>query len=200
MGKGRNHKGGRKMFTNFEEMEANREKEEKAKAWRERRGEVEESSEEEEEKQSSTESSAESSENSEDESDTKPKAGVHTLIEVNNPNRVVKKANKRVDLNVDSTKVELSRREREELNKQRAKEHYAKLTAEGKTEQARADLARLAIIRQQREEAMRKKEEEKRLREEKKAVAAAGKFAAVKSVSAAVTEGSSGSKVKTKRK
>lgn len=33
--------------------------------------------------------------------------------------------------------------------------------SEGKTEEARADLARLAIIRQQREEAAKKREEEK---------------------------------------
>lgn len=37
-----------------------------------------------------------------------------------------------------------------------------KLQAEGKTDQARSDLARLAIIRKQREEAARKREEEKK--------------------------------------
>ena len=37
-----------------------------------------------------------------------------------------------------------------------------KLHAEGKTEEARADLARLAIIRKQREEAAKKREEEKK--------------------------------------
>lgn len=42
-------------------------------------------------------------------------------------------------------KPELSRREREELEKQRAKAHYQKLHAEGKTEQARADLARFVL-------------------------------------------------------
>lgn len=59
-------------------------------------------------------------------------------------------------------KPTLSRREREELEKQRAREHYQKLHAQGKTEEARADLARLAIIRQQREEAARKREEERK--------------------------------------
>ncbi len=39
-------------------------------------------------------------------------------------------------------KPQLSRREREELERQRAKAHYQKLHAEGKTEEARADLAR----------------------------------------------------------
>lgn len=51
---------------------------------------------------------------------------------------------------------------REELEKQKAALHYQKLHAEGKTEEARADLARLAIIRQQREEAARKREQEKK--------------------------------------
>lgn len=37
-----------------------------------------------------------------------------------------------------------------------------KLQEEGKTDEARADLARLAVIRRQREEAARKKEEQKK--------------------------------------
>lgn len=57
-------------------------------------------------------------------------------------------------------KPQLSRREREEIEKQRAQAHYQKLHAEGKTEQARADLARLAIIKQQREEAKKRREAE----------------------------------------
>lgn len=51
---------------------------------------------------------------------------------------------------------------REELERQRATAHYQKLHAEGKTEQARADLARLAIIKQQRAEAAKRREEEKK--------------------------------------
>ena len=47
------------------------------------------------------------------------------------------------------------------MEKQRAKAHYQKLHAAGKTEEAQADLARLAIIRKQREEAAKKREEEK---------------------------------------
>lgn len=54
----------------------------------------------------------------------------------------------------------MSRREREEIEKQRAQAHYQKLHAEGKTEQARADLARLAIIRQQRDDAKKRREAE----------------------------------------
>lgn len=51
---------------------------------------------------------------------------------------------------------------REEIEKQKAKERYMKMHLAGKTEQAKADLARLAIIRKQREEAARKKEEERK--------------------------------------
>jgi Casein kinase substrate phosphoprotein PP28 len=41
----------------------------------------------------------------------------------------------------------LSRREREEIEKERARANYQRLHAQGKTDEARADLARLAIIR-----------------------------------------------------
>ena len=51
---------------------------------------------------------------------------------------------------------------REELQKQQAKERYDKLHMEGKTDEARADLARLALIRKQREEAAKKRDEEKK--------------------------------------
>lgn len=61
-----------------------------------------------------------------------------------------------------SSKPDLSRREREELEKQRAQANYQKLHAEGKTDQARADLARLAIIKQHRAEAAARREAEKK--------------------------------------
>jgi hypothetical protein len=51
---------------------------------------------------------------------------------------------------------------REELDRQRAQANYQRLHAEGKTEEARADLARLAIIKQQRAEAAKRREEEKK--------------------------------------
>lgn len=51
---------------------------------------------------------------------------------------------------------------REEIEKQKAKERYMKMHLAGKTDQAKADLARLAIIRKQREEASRKKDEERK--------------------------------------
>jgi hypothetical protein len=67
---------------------------------------------------------------------------------------------------------QLSRREREALEAQAKKDRYDKLHSEGKTEQARADLERLALVRERREgEAARKKaeaEERAELEKEKK--------------------------------
>ena len=51
----------------------------------------------------------------------------------------------------------LSRREREAAEAAAAKERYWKLQEAGKTDQARADMARLAIIRQEREEKARQR-------------------------------------------
>lgn len=47
---------------------------------------------------------------------------------------------------------------REEIEKQKSKDLLRKLQSEGKTEKGRADLARLAIIKKQREEAAKKRE------------------------------------------
>lgn len=69
----------------------------------------------------------------------------------------------KIDLNAAGpSKAELSRREREEIEKQRSQANYQKLHAEGKTDQARADLARLAIIKQHRAEAAARREAEKK--------------------------------------
>ena len=48
------------------------------------------------------------------------------------------------------------------MEKQQAKERYEKLHLAGKTDEARADLARLALVRKQREEAAKKREEERK--------------------------------------
>ncbi|KAI9814947.1 MAG: hypothetical protein M1832_005586 [Thelocarpon impressellum] len=61
---------------------------------------------------------------------------------------------------------QLSRREREALQAQQAKERYQKLHAEGKTDEARADLARLAIIKEKREAEAARKKAEKEERDE----------------------------------
>jgi hypothetical protein len=59
-----------------------------------------------------------------------------------------------------NAEVTLSRREREAVEAQRAKDRYWKLHKEGKTDQARKDLERLAIVRKQREDAAKKRAEE----------------------------------------
>uniref|UniRef100_A0A1B6G8P2 Casein kinase substrate phosphoprotein PP28 domain-containing protein n=1 Tax=Cuerna arida TaxID=1464854 RepID=A0A1B6G8P2_9HEMI len=168
-GKYTNHKGRNRRFTNPEELEEQRKREEKEKRWRAERG--EESSEEEEEaagdKKKQSESEASSESESESDEDVKAK-GVEKLIQVENPNRVQKKVKKLSTLNEvvnQNVKTELSRKEREELEKQRATAHYQKLHAEGKTEEARADLARLAIIKQQRADAAKRREDEKKAKE-----------------------------------
>merc|ERR1711981_1343119 len=112
------------------------------------------------------------SESSEDESDDpdRKKKGVEGLTEIENPNLRPQRQKKVTELErpgtSDGAKSQLSRREREEIEKQKAKAHYQKMHAAGKTEEARADLARLAIIRKQREEAAKKREEEQKAKEE----------------------------------
>jgi len=74
-----------------------------------------------------------------------------------NPNRVASKNLKASDLS--ATKAP-SRREREEKDKKDAKERYQKMHAAGKTDEAKADLGRLAKIRKEREEAQAKRKAE----------------------------------------
>ncbi|KAH9797173.1 PP28 domain-containing protein [Citrus sinensis] len=104
------------------------------------------------------ESGEESGEELEEKSERRK--GTQGLIEINNPNLVKAKNLKAKDVDFGKT-TELSRREREELEKQRAHERYMQLQEQGKTEKARLDLERLALIRQQRAEAAKKREEEK---------------------------------------
>merc|ERR1712168_856955 len=158
--------------------------EEKKKAWRRQQGLDSESSEEEEEEAPATATKTKSKkehgapgelppsssgEDSEEESSSeeepdKPK-GVSHLIAIENPNRVknVTKQVADVNLNADGKadgkvdKTQLSRREREEIEKQEAHARYMKKHLAGETQEAQADLARLAVIRKQREEAAAKK-------------------------------------------
>ncbi|KAH8367966.1 hypothetical protein KR084_004981 [Drosophila pseudotakahashii] len=123
---------------------------------------------------SESESGEDSDEDSEGEA-RDAKKGVASLIEIENPNRVTKKATQKLSaIKLDDgppgaeakggahPKPELSRREREQIEKQKARQRYEKLHAAGKTTEAKADLARLALIRQQREEAAAKREAEKK--------------------------------------
>lgn len=142
MGRGRGrprYKGHSRHFTSRDELEQERKKdEEKARKRREEGREDDSTSSEEEEEESSSE---------EEEDGEKKAKGVEGLIEISNPNHARK-------VEVKATKVEgqsaqLTRRQREEL----ARQKYQKLQMECKTDQAQKDLARLAIIRKQREEA-----------------------------------------------
>lgn len=110
-----------------------------------------------------------SDEESEEEVERKSANPAADIIEISNPNRTNgKNTMKLQDLDLNSEQPELSRREKEALQKEQAKAHYMKMQMEGKTDQARADLARLAIIRKQREEAKLKKEELAKVAEMKK--------------------------------
>ncbi|EDV38583.1 uncharacterized protein Dana_GF19530 [Drosophila ananassae] len=90
------------------------------------------------------------------------KKGVAALIEIENPNRLSKSITQKQGNGGTDPKPELSRREREEVEKQKARRRYEKLHAQGKTTEAKADLARLALIRQEREAAAAKREAEKK--------------------------------------
>lgn len=60
---------------------------------------------------------------------------------------------------------QLSRREREALEAQQARERYMKLHMEGKTDEARADMERLKLVRERREAERARREAEKEERE-----------------------------------
>lgn len=147
----KSHKGRMRQFTSPEELEAQRKKDQER--YRKQESSEEESSE-----------------------DDKP------IIEVNNPNRVQNKTKKlsQLDEIPDTAPTELSRRQKEELARQEAQRRYEKLHREGKTEEARSDLARLAIVRKQREEAARKREEEKKAKEASQAKLKAQSLNAIK--------------------
>ena len=99
-------------------------------------------------------SSSSSSEDTSDDEDMhhKPKG---PQIETFNPNR-----SRPMEAPADTTTVNLNRKEREALEAQRTREAYLRMTAEGKTEQARRDLERLEQVRRERQEAARRREQE----------------------------------------
>ncbi|XP_020621268.1 28 kDa heat- and acid-stable phosphoprotein-like isoform X1 [Orbicella faveolata] len=160
------HKGRRRHFTDAEELRMEMEREKREQEWREKK-EGEDSDEEGKKGAAAADKPAsDSDEDSEsDEEEVKPK-GVSGLIEIENPNRVAQKMKKASDVQLnDDTSSQLSRREREEIARQRNAARQRKLQEEGKTDQARADLARLAVIRKQREDAAKKREEQKKAKE-----------------------------------
>lgn len=180
-GRSRGHKGGRKQFSNPDQIKEDLAKAEEKRRWREAHPDSSsEESEDEEPARGAAGGKAEkgdsdvsfegssSEESSSEEDDNAKKKGVQGMIEVENPNRVKQKMKKASALDDPkaSSKPQLSRREREEIEKAKAKANYQKMHAAGKTEEARADLARLAIIRKQREEAAAKKAAEAKAKED----------------------------------
>ncbi|KAG5673354.1 hypothetical protein PVAND_003412 [Polypedilum vanderplanki] len=176
-GKYVNHKGRNRHFTSPEELEQER-KAEEMKKWRKKKANEDES---EEEESGSEQGESGSEEDESDSDDDQKRKGVQDLIEIENPNRAPKKQNQKLKTldaegsaagsstsSKQQAPAELSRREREELERQQKQANYQKLHAQGKTEQARADLARLAIIRQQREEAAKLREQKRKETEEAK--------------------------------
>jgi len=113
------------------------------------------------------EESEEEVEEGEEEEEPGKRKGTQGLIDIENPNLVKSKNLKAKNADTEKT-TELSRREREEIEKQKAHERYMRLQEQGKTEQARKDLERLALIRQQRAEAAKKRDEEKNAKDQKK--------------------------------
>ncbi|XP_053194350.1 pdgfa associated protein 1b isoform X2 [Scomber japonicus] len=152
-GKKGGHKGRMRTYTSPEEIDA------QMKAEKERKKDEDEGAAQTDAAEEKL--TASGSEDSDDEGSQRRRAGVEGLIEIENPNRVAQKSKKVTHIELDEPK-QLSRREREEIEKQKAKERYMKMHLAGKTDQAKADLARLAIVRKQREEAARKKEGEKK--------------------------------------
>ena len=90
------------------------------------------------------------------------------LIEIENPNRIQPKNIKLADLSIDEAPQPMNRKDREAAEAERKKQAFWKAQMEGKTDQAKSDLARLAIIRKQREEAARKRQEEQQALSSKK--------------------------------
>lgn len=111
------------------------------------------------------------SESGSDEEEVVKSKGVAGIIETANLNAKTSQNTKAKNISLDDLDEQeapqLSRREREAIQAQKAKERYWKLAEQGKTEQARIDLDRLAIIKKQREEAAAKREEERKAKEER---------------------------------
>uniref|UniRef100_A0ACD5VUU1 Uncharacterized protein n=1 Tax=Avena sativa TaxID=4498 RepID=A0ACD5VUU1_AVESA len=83
-------------------------------------------------------------EESEDEGEEKKHKGTEGVIQIENPNLVKAKNIKAKEVDLSKT-TELSRREREEIEKQKSHERYMKLQEQGKTDQAKKDLGPVYI-------------------------------------------------------
>jgi len=102
--------------------------------------------------------SSEEEESEEESEEEEADASKKPVVTTENPNHVKKGPVKATA--VKGPPQELTRREREALEAAAAKERYWKLQEAGKTDQARADLARLSIIRKEREEKAKQRQAE----------------------------------------
>ena len=113
--------------------------------------------------------SSDEDEDEESDSDDAPANPNHTAKSRSQASAAPRDPDSKTGANASSSGAQLSRREREALQAQQAKERYQKMHAEGKTDEARADLARLSLIRERREvEAARKKAEKEEKEEAEK--------------------------------
>ncbi|KAF4321147.1 hypothetical protein BBO99_00004387 [Phytophthora kernoviae] len=93
----------------------------------------------------------------------KKKVGFAAIAKTKNPNakKSANKVMKAKDMDGDAAPQQLSRREREAIEKERSQAYYLKKHLAGETDEAKKDLARLKEVKRRREEAdQRKKEEE----------------------------------------
>ncbi|KAF9321476.1 heat- and acid-stable phosphoprotein [Podila horticola] len=131
-----------------------------ASAYRDREQSEEDSSAEE-----SSEASGSESESEEEEVVVAKKStGAVPSSDISNPNRA--SGNRVMKASDLTTPIEMSRKEREAAEKEAAQARYWKLHQEGKTDQAKADMARLAVIRKKREEAAAQRLAEAQARDE----------------------------------
>lgn len=90
------------------------------------------------------------------------KVGFAAIAKRQNPN--AKKTSSQVmkakDMDASAAPQQLSRREREAIEKERAEAYYLKKHLAGETDEAKKDLARLAEVKRRREEAEQRKQDE----------------------------------------
>eukprot|EP01134_Creolimax_fragrantissima_P006908 CFRG6908T1 len=83
-----------------------------------------------------------------------------------NPNHVKQMTKKVGNISMNDAKPNLTRKEREEIERQREARRYQALHVAGKTDEAKADLARLALIRQKRADDALKRAMDAEIKEE----------------------------------
>merc|ERR1719389_1371144 len=88
-------------------------------------------------------------------------------MEVANPNHAPRKE--------PEEGMEMTRKQREELERQQRQRRYQELHKQGKTDEAKADLARLEEVKKRREEAAKKRQEEEAAAKEAEAERLASK-------------------------